>query len=337
MASRIPQFLNMVFGFGAIGLCMVLGVVVTTQSWRMIHGNLDAFKCPSAKLVFMASILTLWSLVAAYLAPSCGLSTKGLMSIALAWAVFLLWPALDFKRVVSNYKISSFILIVSAMALVSQIVGWGLLSNFWKFNKPSGLFAEPSHVAMYLLPFIAYRLLRNLGDYLAIGLISLIVVFFNSATFIVGIVLIVLIAGLKTFRLSLNKIQFGMVGAGVIALTIGSMTFRYLDISVLTDRIKAIILLMYRGDPTGIMNASAIVWLNGWSQAYETFPETYGLGLGFNQMGCGDFVGIGRFSEHIRLWTHGVVLNWNDGSFAASKLVSEFGLVGIGIVFLSVA
>ena len=143
----LDQFLNMVFGFGAIGLCMVLGVVIATQSWRMINGRLDAFKLPSTKLVFIASILTLWSLVAAYLAPSCGLSTKGLLSIALAWAVFLSWPALDFKRVVSNYKISSFILIVSAIALVSQIVGWGLLSNFWKFNKPSGLFTEPSHVA----------------------------------------------------------------------------------------------------------------------------------------------------------------------------------------------
>ena len=55
----LDQFLNMVFGFGAIGLCMVLGVVIATQSWRMINGRLDAFKLPSTKLVFIASILTL--------------------------------------------------------------------------------------------------------------------------------------------------------------------------------------------------------------------------------------------------------------------------------------
>ena len=186
---------------------------------------------------------------------------------------------------------------------------------------------------MYLLPFIAYRLLKDTRDYLAIGLIGLIFVFFNSATFMVGIVLIISISSFKKFIHSRKKIKFSMVVILVLILTICLIAFGFLDISILTERINAIILAMHRSDPAGIMNASAIVWLNGWSQAYETFLETYGLGLGFNQMGCGDFVGIGRFSEHIRFWTHGVVLNWNDGSFAASKLVSEFGLVGIGIVF----
>lgn len=330
----LDQFLNMVFGFGAIGLCMVLGVVIATQSWRMINGRLDAFKLPSTKLVFIASILTLWSLVAAYLAPSCGLSTKGLLSIALAWAVFILWPALDFQKIVSDIRISNFILIVSAIFLIAQIIGWGPLSNFWAFNKPSGLFTEPSHVAMYLLPLISYRLFENHKDFLVLGLICLIWIFFNSATFMVGIILILFVIGLKKFIHSQNKVRFIALGAMLITLVMGSIIFGYINISILTDRIYAIFLLIHGSDPRGILNASAIVWLNGWSQAYETLMMTRGLGLGFNQMGCGDFVNIGRFSDHIRLWT-GVVLNWNDGSFMGTKLISELGVAGFGLaVFL---
>lgn len=331
----LDQFLNMVFGFGAMGLTLVLLSVILHQFLPQRNGLVHRVSLPSIKLIYIGLAITSWSIWAAYSAPSCGISFKSLFSTILIWAVFLLWPAFNFSKIVSSNKISIAIILIAGVSLVAQYFGFGLLSNYWRFNKPSGLFTEPSHVAMYLLPILGYRLLRNPKDYLSLGLIVVIGVFFNSATFMVGILFVALIIGLKKYIYSSNKTQFLFICASILIFILTLIILGYVDISILTDRIYGILLAAYRADPAGIMNASAIVWLNGWSQAFDTLIVTSGFGLGFNQMGCGDFINIGRFSEHISLWTNGVVLNWNDGSFLASKLIAEFGLVGICItIFL---
>ena len=186
-------------------------------------------------------------------------------------------------------------------------------------------------MAIYLLPIIGYRLMKNNKDWLALGLTLFICLYFNSATFSVGLILIALVIGLRKFTHFQNKKKFLVYVLALSVIAVLLILSGYINISILTDRISAILLTIYQADPAGITNASAIVWLNGWSQAYDTLLVTRGLGLGFNQMGCGDFVNIGRFSDHISLWTGGVVLNWNDGSFLISKLASELGVVGLSI------
>jgi hypothetical protein len=325
----LDQFLNMISGFGFMGLSLALCGVIFTQCFLRSATTVEQRMLPPMRWIYIALGITAWTLLAAYNAPSCGLTFKGIFSILLVWVVFLLWPILNFSKIVYNPKISNFILIVSAIALVAQLFNWGLLSYFWRFNKPSGLFTEPSHVAMYLLPIIGYRLIKNNKDWLALGLTLFICVYFNSATFLVGLILIALVIGLRKFVHFQNKRKFLVYALGLSAITMLLILFGYFNISILTERIAAILLTIYRADPAGITNASAIVWLNGWSQAYDTLLVTRGLGLGLNQMGCGDFVNIGRFSDHISLWTGGIVLNANDGSFLISKLVAELGAIGL--------
>jgi hypothetical protein len=328
----LDQFLNMVFGFGAMGLCLVLIAVLANQfgSQRRIATNLNTF--PNLRNFCTALFLTIWSLIAAFSAPSCGMSFKSGFTILLLWLVFLLWSKLHFIRIVCNSKISRFVIVFSLIALCAQLLNWGLLSNFWYFNKPSGLYTEPSHLALYLLPVIGFRLLQNRQDYLAIGAVIFIAIFFNSATFTVGIILLLFFIALRKFIHSSNKSLYSACTLGAIFGGLLLIYAGFLDTSILTDRIEGIAKAIYRSSPAGITNASAIVWLNGWSQAYETLLVTRGLGLGINQMGCGDFVNIGRFSDHMALWTGGIVLNWNDGSFLISKLTAELGLIGICIV-----
>lgn len=328
----LDQFLNMVFGFGAIGLCLVLIVALASRanSQKFLSANLKIL--PPIRYFWIAVLITAWSLMAAFNAPSCGITLKGLFSLFLAWAIFLIWPTLQFSRIVYSPKASSFILTISSIALVMQILNWGPLSQFWYFNKPSGLYTEPSHLAMYIFPIIGFRLLNNYKDYLSIGVVIFIAAFFNSATFLIGIILLVMIIGLKKFLRSRNKPLFLMCSLGCGLGVLFLIPLGLINPSILTDRIEGILLAIYRADAAGITNASAIVWLNGWSQAYDTLLVTRGLGLGINQMGCGDFIGIGRFSDHISLWTGGVVLNWNDGSFLISKLTAELGMIGICII-----
>jgi hypothetical protein len=321
----------MIFGFGAIGLILTMGVVFSVRYLRLNTSSTDTSMRPRISLFFIGLGMTAWTLWAAYHAPSCGISFKGVFSLLLIWTIFLLWPILNFSKIVYNNNYSGFILVVSVLSLVVQIFNWGLLSNFWYFNKPSGLFTEPSHVAMYLLPIIGYRLMRNFKDFLALGSIIVIIVFFNSATFLVGLMLIASVIVLKKFIQFPNKMRFLLFAISLTLIPLALVLTGYLDVSILTERIEAILWVIQSADHAGITNASAIVWLNGWSQAYDTLRVTSGFGLGINQMGCGDFLNIGRFSDHIGLWTGGVVLNSNDGSFLIAKLVAELGLLGFCI------
>ena len=154
----------MIFGFGAIGVIFTLGIVFSAKYFRLITSSNDSH-LPRAHFIYIGLGMTAWSLWAAYNAPSCGLTFKGLFSVLLIWVIFLLWPILNFSKIVSNNQYSGIILVVSILSLVAQIFNWGLLSNFWYFNKPSGLYTEPSHLAMYLLPIIGYRLMRNFKDF----------------------------------------------------------------------------------------------------------------------------------------------------------------------------
>ena len=66
--------------------------------------------------------------------------------------------------------------------------------------------------------------------------------------------------------------------------------------------------------------------MNGWERAYLNLKDSYGIGVGFQQLG---FVG----SEGELLEVLGELdmenLNLLDGSFVASKFISEFGILAV--------
>jgi hypothetical protein len=324
------QLLNLFIGFGAVGLTTT--IVLTWLRNVALPDGIHRFELIRNYYAFaFLAALSLWSVSAAFLS-SCGLQYKGFLSLILLWLVFFSRRILSIPSIALNYRISNLILIIGGLSIVAQYMGVGILSTFWDFNKPAGFFTEPSHASMYLLPLIVFRLLRNCKDLIALICIGVIALFSSSASFIVGLVLLSLVIYSRIFILSPRRLLTSLFGFGLI-LAVASLDYLgLLDFSLISDRVNAILLAASRQDPTGIMNASAIVWLNGWSQAYETFAITNGLGVGWNQMGCGDFYDVGRFSNHIRLWTATIILNWNDGSFMASKLIVELGIFGILIV-----
>lgn len=324
------QLLNLFIGFGAVGLAAT--IVLTWLRNIALPDGIRHFKIIRNyyACVFLVA-LSLWSVSAALLS-SCGLQYKGFLSLILLWLVFFSWRILSIASIALNYRISNLILIIGGLSIAAQYMGVGIVSTFWDFNKPVGFFTEPSHASMYLLPLIAFRLLRNYKDLIALICISVIALFSSSASFIVGLVLLSLVIFSRIFILSSRRLTTSLFGFGLILAGVSFNYFGLLDFSLISDRVNAILLAASRGDPAGIKNASAIVWLNGWSQAYETFAITNGLGVGWNQMGCGDFYDVGRFSNHIRLWTGTIILNWNDGSFMASKLIAELGILGFIVI-----
>ena len=99
-------------------------------------------------------------------------------------------------------------------------------------------------------------------------------------------------------------------------------------------RLSGVLNTLVGNNTTTAINLSSLVWLNGWSQATHHFVNSNGLGVGFNQMGCGKYEYSGIFTNIITKLTKGFTLNANDGSFLASKLISEMGALGIVMVLL---
>jgi hypothetical protein len=72
-------------------------------------------------------------------------------------------------------------------------------------------------------------------------------------------------------------------------------------------------------------NASFLVYMQGWESIYETFINLRVFGMGFQQMGLFSTTPIGDFLCN----EYSFCSNNFDGSFLLSKLVTEFGIIGI--------
>jgi len=81
-------------------------------------------------------------------------------------------------------------------------------------------------------------------------------------------------------------------------------------------------------------NSSVLVFLSGWERAYLGFFDSFGFGVGFQEIGI---VGPQGELQKILIKIHnnpGKGLNWNDGGSLAPKIITEFGLLGIMSILL---
>jgi hypothetical protein len=80
----------------------------------------------------------------------------------------------------------------------------------------------------------------------------------------------------------------------------------------------------------GEANLSSMIWISGWERAWLELKNSYGLGVGFQQLGYSDIKGA-YMDNIIRLF--GKPFNLYDGGSLAPKIIAEFGLLGIIVIF----
>jgi hypothetical protein len=87
------------------------------------------------------------------------------------------------------------------------------------------------------------------------------------------------------------------------------------------------------------LNLSALVYMYGLELLFYNSFISSGFGLGINMMGC-DILGnsLSYYGNQLfildRVIDSGKLVNYNDGSFLFSKIISEFGFFGLLIIFL---
>ncbi|PTQ58294.1 hypothetical protein C8J26_3894 [Sphingomonas aurantiaca] len=169
-------------------------------------------------------------------------------------------------------------------------------------------FTEHSHFALVFTPLLLDGCVRARGwrrsVWLVVGL--LIALLLQNLTVLIGFALVALITA-PLWQIVILTI--------VIAGAALSMDLTYylsrLDLSADTT------------------NLSALVYIQGYEFMIDSFDLTSGWGMGFQQLSVIPMKSLA--SNVIYAITRGDSLNVYDGGFGVSKIVSEFGVFGIGM------
>lgn len=274
------------------------------------------------KFFIFLFFITIYSLISISLNQYCNLEFKGSFSIIVLWLLLTLLSVAPLQNFVKSNYITGIILIFLTILNIPVFL------NFTDFD----VFNEASHFALYILPLIAYRLISNPKD--KVGLLSLAAAFAlrPSSTLFVATLMILMVSFLSRSSRAIISTRSIMASVLCVAIIVMVMT----DVLPMENTKYRIQGIFSSGDvrEANHLNMSSLVWLNGWSQAYQSFAATAGLGLGFNQMGCGIFYDAGYYTPIIQSALYGNNLNAEDGSLLSAKLIAELGFLGVVLVVM---
>ena len=212
---------------------------------------------------------------------------------------------------IPNFKVDYSVSLVFYVLLLSCV---SAILHFQPFSsaggKPVFFFNEPSHFALGFLPFLLYMVVTSSPRkrLLLVLLGYSIALLLESLTLIIGCTIV------AALTIPLRRLLFLAPFAVILILYTGW------DLDYYSSRVSI----------SGYsQNLSSLVFLSGWERAYLNFEETFGLGVGFQQLGI-----IG--SRGVMLELMGPLgadnLNLQDGGSVAPKFIGEFGLLGVVMI-----
>lgn len=227
---------------------------------------------------------------------------------------FILYSSLVLCRLLTNYDVTEFhnfinviyysFILLFVFSLVNPIV----LSKI--HLKPIFPYNEPSHFCLFFGPIMYYKLITSKGKLMWL---------FATLSIIIALVSQNLIIILSTFIVFsfLNYKKFIL-----LTLLILVSVFMLLKSEYFSSRLNI---------SKDSNNISVLAFIQGWDFAYNHSINTNFFGIGFQQLG---FVPVETdTSIQIDKLIDGK-LNEKDGSFDASKIISEFGIFGILILLI---
>lgn len=260
-------------------------------------------------LTFVSVLVSLHFSIASFLYDNFNF-LRGLMSIILL--ILIIYSASLFSNLIisiSDEKFNKYINIVF-IGFVLSFLG----INIHQIQNPihqKSIFPynEPSHFSLFYLPIFYYLVLKNnyikRVFYIAISLYIGWVL--ENMTLIVGVFFIVAIAyNFKSF---------------IILPIIVFIVITYFNLDYFLERINFDI---------SNTNLSVLTFLQGWQMAFESLKKTYGFGIGFQQLG---FVKINTDAGDIIYRLLGSNPNETDAGLTFGKVVSEFGIFGLFLIF----
>lgn len=299
-------------------------ILVLTNIKKIFIENIN-----NNKFTFLVLFLTYSLLI--YISIDDTSTKKSLFSLFVFVAIFLIIDKNNLYRILIKSNINHQILkVIFLFLLIDYFLMFNFKDYFTGAVRGAGLFNEKSHLALYSLPLIMYSILhfRSILPYI---LIVFIILFFNSLTLVIGLMMFYSILFIKTLiHRPLKSLKY-------IAIILTIIYFIILQWDFFYARIEGILIFLENLNKAENLNSkeletylSGLIWVNGWIMAYDNLIYSNYLGLGFNNMGINENAGLtlSKTSTY-----DPALLNAQDGSFLASKIISELGIFGIIILF----
>jgi hypothetical protein len=292
-----------------------LGVIISLFAALFLNLKKVIFIKISMKLIVFSLLFGILLVFFTISAPS----LKSLSSIFIF--LFLLISVVFLHAILKELTNIEFYLSIRLVTITLLIIGYvGTFYHLTILNyelKPKSVFpfAEPSHFALVAgLIFNGFLLVASKKWQVFIILsIFLFGAFFPNLTIILYALLAILV--FSRWYWSLFIFMLLILFIGLLFLYNSEVLLYY------SSRV------MLNSDSS---NLTALVYMQGWQELWAALVETNGIGLGFQMNGTQIPTDI---AEKIRSIA-GIYKNRQDGAFLSSKLISEFGVVGILIVLL---
>lgn len=226
--------------------------------------------------------------------------------------------------------------LTSSGLLLFSVFGWDAMSvvQGTQMNRGSGLYNEPSHYALFVMPLwlIAFQR-KHYRPWLFIALAIAVMTCFSITLVALSICALLMKLYLHTSR---KRYSFYMLARDLIVAT-ALVTFAYSvsefihinDDSVLIYVISRLNGLFNPQDAQAY-NLSSLVVLQGIELAQSSFVQSLGLGVGLGNFGTSELIiDQSTYRLLIHSITSGVDLNLRDGALLANKLVGELGILAI--------
>lgn len=211
--------------------------------------------------------------------------------------------------------LSALIVFLGVISIISPVN----FLNYSKYVKSIFPFSEPSHYAITVS-----GVLLTTGFYLSsvmrVGLVFSMLVF----SVVYPSMLLLLLALIMIFSYYMHGFLRLIFTFICLCVAVTLIPYTGVDISYYEDRLKF--------DETA-SNLTALVYLQGWEDAYKALLYTNWIGLGFQNMGS---LEPGEYGERI-FQIVGIYKNREDGGFLAAKIVGEFGALGIVLLLCYIA
>lgn len=217
-----------------------------------------------------------------------------------------------FRKALNRGSIFILFWLLIFFALLAIITKFGIGYLVYGHNKAIFPFGEPSHFSLFFGPFflmIVAMTKSSAKKLFYIFLVTALALLIPSTTLLIYVLLAL---GLM-IRLSKSSL-FVFIPLLVAAIYIMLTNSYFLSRLILSN------------DST---NLTALVYLQGLQDAYNSIELTHGMGLGFQMLGTQPASLAG---EQINYLMGGKDLNRKDGGFLAAKIVAEFGVYGFFIL-----
>jgi hypothetical protein len=236
----------------------------------------------------------------------------GFLIFYLSGAAFLVFLAQGVPSYKADFAVK-FVFYALLLSAIATILGYRRFGNM----SAVGFFSENSHFALSFLPFLLYMVVlsgwRKKWFFLFMGFwvgLSL-----QSLTFLVGVIGIAM--------LTLRSRQ--MVVFSIVLISMLMVALDNIDIGYYSARVNLAADQLGQGKPS----LSMLSYQSGWERIYLNLQDSYGIGIGFQQLG---FLGTAGELLETLASIGAENLNRYDGSFVASKFISEFGILAVMVL-----